>query len=348
MAWKQTLPLMFLACGARSPLGVDDSAGPTAVGKSQSALCHSGDGPVVLARTNSYPTSVAVDDANAYWWSGADGTVRSVPLAGGDAKKLADSPDVLFDGRLLLDHATLYWSGDERGIEHDHDGWLMEADIGGGGVTSFVEHLDAPLLLAAHAGTLDLVTSREEAGHFTHVVSRRAPDGSSTTLVSAFTTQDRLFGMRVAYDGKRFFYADRGKLQVAVIGGGTSTLGTAITIAAVDANGTELAWIACDGRLGRVLVGEAAREAYRFGASCPAFGPLRLSATHVYTVDGTKLVRVPLDGAPPEIIFDDYDPSAIGPPPGGGLFYGSNPVDMAVDTSCVYALFGSALVRFPR
>jgi hypothetical protein len=343
------------ACGARSPLGTDDGLSPTAAGDvSHTAYCHPGDAPQVIARiAGPGPTSILVDATRAYTWSAPDGTVRATPLGGGDAEKLADSPDIDRPARLLSDRDSLYWSGDKRGLGDDEDGWVQTTPLASGGIQSFVDRLDPPLLLAVERGTLDMLTSRAVPGGYSHTFVRGAPRGAVTALMPPFSTEEALGRDMVAYDGAHLFFAQRGVLRSATVGGGTSTLATAERIGPVDTDGAHLAWVECAAGAARLVVADAMgagrTEAYHFSRGCGSIGAfVRLSGTNAYLTDGTTLVRVSLTGEPPTVLFDNNAPSAFGPPPGGGLVYEGNPIDIAVDGACVYAPYGTTLLRIPR
>lgn len=349
---------LLASCGARSPLGVD-ADGPLAHDapvQHPTAYCRPGDPPVVLAEMVPPPTSFAVDGRRAYWWVSTDGTIYAVALTGGAVQKLADGPDDgQFMGRVLADGNGVYWSGDENSVDwNGHNGGWVRQLVGSGAPTVLAQNLESPLLLAANAGALDWLTSREEAGGFSHEIARRTPDGAIATVVPSFRTARRLRRDDVAYDGARLFYAEDTQILSVSAGGSTSTFATGEKIVALGVGGGRVYWVDCRASGARLFGADATskvtREIYAFERRCSGAGdPLHIGDTHAYLVDGSKLLRVPLDGGGAETVFDNVALPDSHVPGGVSSRFGSTaPRDLAVDSSCLYASYGSTIVRFPK
>jgi hypothetical protein len=70
-------------------------------------LAAEGGPPSVLARSDAEVAGVALDDANVYWADPLDGTIRTVPKAGGDARSLASERGL--PEQLVVSGDTLVW-----------------------------------------------------------------------------------------------------------------------------------------------------------------------------------------------------------------------------------------------
>jgi hypothetical protein len=81
---------------------------PSGTGKVMKAAKSDGSGATMLAMDPVGPQGIAVDAAGVYWANKNDGTIKSVPLAGGPIKVLAQGQAK--PANVAVDAAHVYWT----------------------------------------------------------------------------------------------------------------------------------------------------------------------------------------------------------------------------------------------
>jgi hypothetical protein len=85
-----------------------EQGSPSGSGKVMKASKTDGSGATALATDAVGPQGIAIDDKNVYWANKNDGTIKSVPIAGGAVKVLA--PGQGKPANVVVDATHVYWT----------------------------------------------------------------------------------------------------------------------------------------------------------------------------------------------------------------------------------------------
>ncbi len=281
------------------------------VGGTVKKVAKEGGTPIVIASGQVSPTSIAIDANDVYWTnsgtsscssvtgactSNADGTIMSVPLAGG-------TPTVVAGGQrtpvsIAVDAVNAYFVDEGTGVYNspDTDGSVMKVPIGGGTPTALATGLSYPGALAIDATSVYwTVLNPDLTGTLMKVA---IAGGAVTTLATGWwgweiQTGDGTIPQLIAADGTSVYWvtgningAKAQIMKVATSGGPTTSLSSIqseFTTLALDA--THLYWTD-GGNFLSLLTAGGVPTTFATGEAPQEPGGLALDATNVYWTDG--------------------------------------------------------------
>lgn len=269
------------------------------------AVCSGGQCLDSLAPAQSNPFAIALDSANVYFANYLDGTVVSLPRAGGSPTTLAKGQDV--PRGLAVDGQNVYWLNEGTAAMHYADGAVMKAPLTGGPAVTLATGQPNPLGIAIDGASVYWTNEGVSLGGSADgSVMKVGHDG--TGLVTLANAQADPEG--IAVDANNVYWASSGTTgnnhgdgaitKVLLDGSSTTPLATMQSFPvglALDAGNVYFTSVTGDvmkvALTGGPVTTLAARQSHPFG--------IQVHAGNAYFTnnEGGSLMRVPVGGGTP-------------------------------------------------
>jgi beta-lactamase regulating signal transducer with metallopeptidase domain len=158
--------------------------------------------PALLASGQDHPSGVAIDSTNLYWVTN-DGSVRSVPLAGGEPTTLSTGIESFPAAArsIAVDASYVYWT--EGGDLSVSNGRIMRAPLAGGPALVLARDQDSPCRLAVDSESVFWTNLGTLANRLIDGTVMKVPREGGTPIVLA---SGQLQPLGIALDGGNLYW----------------------------------------------------------------------------------------------------------------------------------------------